>query len=64
MENIDCEILEFLESKIKETRGSEQQEWVDKYDMFTSRPIFVSNNNLEKLEEVDTIRKEILKLLR
>lgn len=56
MKNIDYEIIDFIENKIKETRGNEQKQWVDRYDVFTSRTLFAENNSLEKLNEVNEIR--------
>lgn len=55
----DCEIINYIENKIKETTGAEQQELVRKYDVFTSKKFFKKYNRLEDLEEVEKIRNEI-----
>lgn len=56
----DYKVIDIIENKIESTNGAEQKEWVRKYDMFTSRNLFNQYNQLEKLEEVDRIRKEVL----
>jgi hypothetical protein len=56
----DYKIIEIIEKKINETRREEQKEWVKKYDVFISRNIFKEYNQVEKLKEVEKIRKEIL----
>ncbi|MCS6133287.1 hypothetical protein DWV13_17020 [Clostridium botulinum] len=54
----DYQIIDFLEKKIKETRGEKQKEWVRKYDIFTSRNFFKEHNLLNELTEVEKIRSE------
>ena len=58
----DYEIIEFIEEKIRETTGAEQEEWVNKYDIFTSRKSFEKYNKLEDLKEVEKIKNYILKI--
>lgn len=56
----DCEIIELIENKIVETTGEEQEEWVRKYDVFTSKKFFKKYNRLEDLKEVEKIKNYIL----
>jgi hypothetical protein len=58
--NEDYKVIEIIENKIETTTGTEQKEWVGKYEIFTCRNIFEKYNQVEKLEEVDKIRKEVL----
>lgn len=58
----DCEIIEFIESKINTTNGADQKEWVRKYDIFTSKKVFEKYNRLEDLKEVEKIKNEINRL--
>lgn len=55
----DYEIIEFIESRIRETTGAEQKEWVHKYDVFTSKKLFEKYNRTEDLKEVERIKNEI-----
>lgn len=55
----DYEIIEFIENKIRETTGAEQEEWVNKYDIFTSRKFFEKYDKTEDLKEVEKIKNEI-----
>lgn len=61
--NEDYMVIEIIENKIETTTGTEQKEWVEKFDIFTSRNLFKKYNQVEKLEEVDKIRKEIHNLI-
>lgn len=61
---IDIEIIDFLENKINTTNGADQQEWVRKYDIFTSRKLFKKYNRLEDLKEVEKIKNEVKQILR
>ncbi|MBN1040281.1 hypothetical protein DVW12_16455 [Clostridium botulinum] len=54
----DYEIIDLLEKKIMITRGAEQEEWVKKYDVFTSRNYFKEHDLLNELTEVEKIRSE------
>lgn len=56
----DYKVIDIIENKIEVTTGAEQKEWVNKYDIFMNRNFFKQYNQLEKLEEVDKIRKEVL----
>lgn len=56
----DYEIIDFIEKKISETRGEEQEEWVRKHDIFTSRVFFKKYNKVERLKEVEIIRMSII----
>lgn len=56
----DYKVIDIIENKIEFTNGAEQKEWVDKYDIFTNRNLFKKYNQLERLKEVDKIRKEVL----
>lgn len=58
----DCEIINYIENKIKETTGAEQKDWVRKYDVFTSKKFFKKYNRLEDLKEVEKIKNHILKI--
>ncbi|WP_394885021.1 hypothetical protein [Clostridium butyricum] len=58
--NEDCKVIEIIEEKIKSTIGEEQKEWINKYDIFTSRSIFEKYNNKEYLDKVLSIKKEVL----
>lgn len=60
----DIEIIDFLENKINTTNGANQQEWVRKYDIFTSRKLFEKYNRTEELKKVEKIRKEITCILK
>ena len=53
-------IIDFLENKINTTNGVDQQEWVKKYDIFTSRKLFEKYDRSEDLKKVDEIKKEII----
>lgn len=59
----DCEIIEFIEDKIVQTIGEEQEEWVRKYDVFTSKKFFKKYNRLEELKEVEKIKQEVFNLV-
>ncbi|NFO89537.1 hypothetical protein FDC52_18350 [Clostridium botulinum] len=54
----DYEIIDLLERKIITTHGAEQEEWVKKYDIFTSRNYFKEHDLLNELTEVEKIRSE------
>lgn len=56
----DSDIQKFLENKINTTTGEEQQEWVNKYDIFTNRSIFVKYNKFGRQLEVEKIRQEVI----
>lgn len=56
----DCEIIELIEDKIVETTGEEQEEWVRKYDVFTSKKFFKKYDRIEDLKEVENIKNHIL----
>ena len=58
--NEDLKVIEIIENMIKITIGKEQENWVKKYEIFTLRNLFIENNNLEKLEEVNKIRNQVL----
>ena len=51
MEINDFQIIDFIEEKIKQTTGEKQKEWVNKYDVFTSRNLF------EKYNQADNLKK-------
>ena len=59
----DIEIIDFLENKINTTDGSDQKEWVRKYDIFTSKKVFEKYNRLEDLKEVEKIKNEVKQIL-
>jgi hypothetical protein len=59
----DCEIIEFIEDKIVKTTGEDQEEWVRKYDVFTSKKFFEKYNRLEDLKEVEKIKNEVKQIL-
>ena len=59
----DIEIIDFLENKINTTNDADQQEWVRKYDIFTSRKLFKKYNRLEDLKEVEKIKNEVKQIL-
>ncbi|MBN1056949.1 hypothetical protein DVW05_16630 [Clostridium botulinum] len=54
----DYEIIDLLERKIITTHGPEQEEWVKKYDIFTSRNYFKEHDLLNELTKVEKIRSE------
>ncbi|WP_252236193.1 hypothetical protein [Clostridium sp. ZS1] len=54
----DYEIIDLLERKIITTHRVEQEEWVKKYDIFTSRNYFKEHDLLNELAEVEKIRSE------
>ncbi|NFF89602.1 hypothetical protein FDB55_17345 [Clostridium botulinum] len=54
----DYEIIDLLERKIITIHGVEQEEWVKKYDIFTSRNYFKEHDLLNELTEVEKIRSE------
>ena len=60
----DFEIIDFIENRIEFTRGEEQKEWVNKYDIFTNRNLFEKYNQTEKLKEVENIRIELSEIMR
>lgn len=64
MEINDFQIIDFIEEKIKQTRGEKQEEWVKKYDVFTSRNLFEKYNQADNLKKTEIIRAEILKMMK
>lgn len=60
----DFEIIDFIENRIEFTRGEEQKEWVNKYDIFTNRNLFKKYDQAEKLREVEEIRAELSEMMR
>jgi hypothetical protein len=61
--NNDIEIYNFIWDKVITTTGDTQKEWVKKYDIFTCRSLFSEKNIVDKLEEVEKIRKEFHKII-
>ncbi|WP_252249419.1 hypothetical protein [Clostridium sp. VAP23] len=64
MEINDFQIIDFIEEKIKQTTGEKQKEWVNKYDVFTSRNLFEKYNQADNLKKTEIIRAEILKMMK
>ncbi|MBY7009284.1 hypothetical protein FDC58_15045 [Clostridium botulinum] len=61
--NIDFKICDILEKKVMTTTGEEQEIWIKKFDIFTNRNLFKQFNLKDKLEEVENIKKEVLKIV-
>ncbi|UZP05186.1 hypothetical protein JW813_17640 (plasmid) [Clostridium botulinum] len=64
MEINDFQIIDFIEEKIKQTTGEKQKEWVNKYDVFTSRNLFEKYNQADNLKKTEIIKAEILKMMK